>query len=483
MSVRRRQHAYSESDIGSSSAILQIDAHLNTRGQGRNTPNRITRPVHPRMTTFGPQTLAEFVRNQINEDRPVSSQDKGKGRAKATGNKTTNASRVSARDQTDGASSGGLDIQELLARDAMARESIKPARVGLAPNALQNLRGKPSAADPPTHTDPFALLKEDTPKKRRSQRLSRRKGYAIDKTEPENNKPEPKTELKPEPNDTTLEANNDTLGGTSWGTPAANRPRVTGVPIVRTSVSTVTQSPPRFRRRRGGSGSGPPASTSPASSIHLSRVSGSRNHDHGRYTSMYSRLSRGRSQSATDALMEKLLDSDQDLLSQESSEGKVVQHPAPTSVVDYDYGQIVPTATPDIVVTDHNPQSPVKRKRPTANRIADRVADQIAARIAVASGAAPDDDDDDESSDSDFDDFDIPFSDFGSPGSDSPFTTGSANTKKLSISNDMSSRPWHGSGPPVAPGAPPQCRLPADANYSMPQLPSDIWIAVTAYLP
>jgi hypothetical protein len=494
MSVRRRQHAYSESDIGSSSAILQIDLHLNTRGQGRNTPNRITRPVHPRMTTFGPQTLAEFVRNQINEDRPVSSQDKGKGRAKVTGNKTTKAAKVSARDQTDGAP--GLDIKELLARDAMARESIKPARVGLAPNALQNLRGKPGTSNRPTLIDPVALPEEDapkTPKKRRSQRLSRRKGYATDNTEQEN-KPEPKpeepqTETKSELNDTASDGNNDNLTrwGTSWGTPASNPPRVTGAPTLQPSLSTVTQSPPRFRRRRGGSGSRAPAWAStvaqvpraPASRTHTASAHTPRNHD--RYTAMYSRLSRGRSQSATDTLMEKLLESDSDLLDQESSEGKVVQNPAPTAIVDYDYGQSVPTATPDVVVTEHNPQSPVKRKRPTADRIADRFMDQIADRIASAAGAAPDDDDGD-SSDSDLDDFDLPFSDFGSPGSDSPFNTGSANTKKLSISNDTSSRPWRGTGPPVAPGAPPQCRLPPDANYSMPELPSDIWIAVTAYL-
>ncbi|KPI41221.1 uncharacterized protein AB675_7950 [Cyphellophora attinorum] len=48
---------------------------------------------------------------------------------------------VPSRDQNDGAVNGHQTIQDLLARDALRRESLRPARLGLAPNALYDLYG------------------------------------------------------------------------------------------------------------------------------------------------------------------------------------------------------------------------------------------------------------------------------------------------------------------------------------------------------
>ena len=445
MTVRRRYHAYSTTD----STGLETILHLSPDNIGRqwNAQPRTRGAVHPAMTTFGPQTLAEFVRSQTTQSTEApESKGKGKSKSKASDENVTDPAYNDPPNFSPDAETMPTDLNnlhELLARDAQARESLRPARV----LSVRNDYGRSSQQDT---VDPTDQSSKDSPQKRRSERRAKIRATIAD-------------------------ADNDPFASSTSSPPARSLfslgPPMPPPGFSRTETFQLPRSPRRRRcsaagSRRGWSwnsdttsptdGTTPPRSI--ASILHASTS-----------PRRFRRASRNISLLDLDCLSNT---NHHEAQEEELASVSSVAVSAPNTIVPFDYALVVPTVTPNIVAQEPQSPSAVHAKRKRVQSSSGFFGGYFGA------SAAPDDDDD-SSDDDDDDDRESGSSDGFS---DPRLWSNSSSAKRLSISNDISARDWCGTGPSPPPGSPPECPLPPRINYQMPSLPSDIWIAVTSYL-
>lgn len=489
MSVRRRQHAYSESEANTVTNLLEISRETGgwMRRRADSPPRPVNPPTHPALTTFGPQTLAEFVRERStltgasSAVHASSSKDKGKGKAKANedASRTSNTAApeagrdtlfdscfLDARNDLQEASMPGSfpasvvgdvsDLQDLLARDAQARGSLQPARLSFGRNAIDQLHGRRDSQDPflepQTQQSP-----QQSPRKRRSPRKATMNKQALadtplDQDNDDEEFPDPPI-VSPRPSrrgppstrnqSQRIQSQGSSAGGgLSYATrrrqPSDPRPRpANATSAAATQSAIVGVSRPSFPL---------PNQTTPMTlASALNRRTGTKR------TWMLP--------TSTSFSFHQFADNDDSDV--ELDTGSMAAVAAPRAIVPFNYNAIVPTRTPVVAIRD--------RPQPAASAVGSK-----RARVRFAGRGDPDDDDDDDSDD-----------DGSTNGDDHDYDWGyghSPNAKDLSISNDNPRRTWAGRGLPVPPGAPPSCPLPADAAYQMPDLPDDIWITIAEYL-
>ena len=101
-------------------------------------------PIHPSLTNFGPQTLAEFLREQIKQAKVEGSLGKGKGKERHSGPNTASANSVTKSTEQY------CTQTSTSRRNQRHTEPARKTRIVFADNALRHLRGQPEVADEST---------------------------------------------------------------------------------------------------------------------------------------------------------------------------------------------------------------------------------------------------------------------------------------------------------------------------------------------